>query len=820
MSKNMTWFRASKDLQTIDSETLRGLAVNIPPLLNDATLLLVRKASEPIVQYIFGDAENIRRAGELSGFKVTELEDEEEPEIPERAEKMAHALIPWRARLNGTKSMEKLRTDIHQVRRGIETILPDDSYLSVTFRERGFFENRRIRSWIADEGNTVEDTSDLVKSGSLLARVTVGSTERKISKDVVENAARGLFPDMSDMSSHASHPRLGLPVFAALLLVASVLGALQVSWIPVWLPLPVLAVAVYGAWRWWSRAHWDDIYQVPRHDWRWSARKRLADKSDQETRLGLKDKSKVVRAYPTQRTTMIVEPLGMVSLFMPVGTAQAVSQSSHPVPEVLSSSGIYLGRDESDRPAYIPLDQLYGGIGGFGEPGSGKSALSHGIMQWAEIHRQDTDSAIWGEDSRIISFDMKDDEGVETMRRFEKANGLQGKTTSTQAIYLADPNSVSLDLLGLNSGKSARETAVTIARSMQYSFDDGDIKGNSLEVLARALTIGVACERYIIATTNPETGKRSMELSRMAGGRQIIDRIHQLEQSFPGAADAQRCKSVIGWALMAVGAADGQSGAARALGQVCGAMAAETDETDWKDAKSAAEALYGRPKKGTSSGTTITDRDFLANVNSSMNKLTALAANEHVFTSRRGRVSWEWILANPGNYHIVAASHNGKKLAEGMDKILGAWMLYSLWNTITDKCQGRQRQGKHTMLVCDELSLLSTADAKIPSGVREQGRSLGVIPVFFTQYASLLPDILLTSVKGYATFVSFSIPDPAMAEIVAGRMGKSAGWTDEGISNLPRWWAAIRTRTSEQLQPAFTIKVHDFDHDFSEQHRH
>ena len=58
-----------------------------------------------------------------------------------------------------------------------------------------------------------------------------------------------------------------------------------------------------------------------------------------------------------------------------------------------------------------------------------------------------------------------------------------------------------------------------------------------------------------------------------------------------------------------------------------------------------------------------------------------------------------------------------------------------------------------------------------------------------------------------------------MADLVARRFGPAAGWTGETVSNLPRHQAAVRTRTDEQAQPTFTVKVHDFDHDFDESAR-
>ena len=204
-----------------------------------------------------------------------------------------------------------------------------------------------------------------------------------------------------------------------------------------------------------------------------------------------------------------------------------MKQELHPVPEVLSHDGIFLGKDDTGRNCYLDPSQLFGGIAINGEAGSGKTVLTHGISQWAISARETTSPKIWGRDSRIIHFWMKDDTGVNVLERYRKRHGF---TSPQRVVYLADPNSVCLDMLGMKDGNNAMETAASVAKTMRYSFDDGDILNDSQNIITQALTIGVAVDRYVQEERkhNPESANKDWE-------SEIVKRCHQLEQSYPGA---------------------------------------------------------------------------------------------------------------------------------------------------------------------------------------------------------------------------------------------------------------------------------------------
>jgi hypothetical protein len=827
---NVGWWRIRRNLEVIDPKMLRGRVTSVPEMLCDSTLLLVREGSDPVREYVYGDRERLSQAGDLGGFAVEECErDDGMPVLPDRAVRMAHPLVPYRARLTRHSAVEKINTDPMQVRRGLDTSMAVDSYVSVTVRKRGYFENRRIHNWLVDEFSSTEDTSSLVESGAMLVRVAVGAPTSEQARAMSVSVGKLLMPDMSDMQSHVSRPGAGLPLLCGVLLPFLLVASVLFGWVrPVvglWvflLPIACIVGLVYGLWRLRGCGRYDDIMQMPRHFWRW-ARRRRAQHSDQATQLGVvSTHERREYAYPLQRTTLVVNALTLISVYMPVGTGVASAQAMRPVPEPLTVPGIYLGKDPTGRDANIQVDQLYGGIAVTGEAGSGKSALQHGILQWAMSHRSDTDARYWGADSRTVSLIMKDDSETRIMREYALANGLPVPHVS----YLADPDCPGIDFLGLRSVDArgrlldARRVAETVAANMQYSFEEGDIKGNSLEMLSRVLTVGVACERYAMPDSGEWAG-RSYRVRAQAGSRSIVGRVHMLEQAWPGAGKAEVPESVIGWALIACGARAGQMGAAHALGQVVQALYVENpDDVDLREAADAVTALYGL--KNRNGQMSVGSRDFLAQVSSSMNKLAVLAQNEHVFSSRRGTITWSWVLDHPGDYEFVAAPHTvtdgeGRehtwKLGDRLDRVLGCWMAHSLWDAVRSHCQGWEDKGRHTLLACDELSMLVNLDGETVTGMHEQGRSFGLIELFSTQYPMQLPErTVRPSFMGYSTFVAFSNQDANVTSMIAARLGMSDGWTGDDISNLPKYTAAVRTRIEVQAQPAFTARIHDFDH--------
>lgn len=872
------WYQITRTLQELDPDEQRSKVESIPAELDGCTLLLIKKGEEPVKEYVYGDGEGIINAGQLAGFDARAVDGDEEPVLPDGIDGSAHPLVPFRARLNSKSNMEKMRTDYSGIRTSIEKVMPPDSYASVTLRTQGYFEQIRIRNWISDEYNSVEDSSELASTNTMCARVSFGCRQRSRNRQLARKIGQIVCPLMSNMSSHTSRPRFGLllasvlfdvlscvwavcgvtrgyvedgsfPLFhsawglgAALVPSAAILAALlflmllscipfvyiprlQTAGVaglmllylllglfplPTFIPLLGIPLTVFAFVRWRDWSVWDDIFQRPRRYYA-TANDRGANESDNHTRLGVRTHKKRMSAYGAQRTTLILSPVIVSSVFTPVTEGVAMKQESHPVPEVLSRGGIYLGRDDTGRSCYLDPSQLFGGVAINGEAGSGKTVLTHGISQWAISARDTTGPAIWGRDSRIIHFWMKDDTGVEVLERYRRAHGL---TDPQRVVYLADPDGICLDMLGMKDGNNAMDTAASVAKTMRYSFDDGDILNESQNIITQALTIGVAVDRYV-----QDERRRIPESADARWESGIVKRCHQLEQSYPGAEQLHMQASPIGWALVALCGSDGQAGSAKALGHVCRALAMELKSgylfEEMTYAARAAEQLYGRPD---AAGHTVrSDREILAKTNASLNKVNQFLPIEHMFTARRGRVTWRNILDHPGDYHIVLAPHGGHSLPERMDKILGGWLMYRFWNTVFAHCKDWDKAGRWTMLVCDELSLLANGNDGIMPALREQGRSFGLLLVFATQYPTQLSNAMLDSFIGYSTFITYNTTIPRIADMTARRLTNNDGadgWRSGAVMNLPRYAAAVRTRTQEQLQPTFLVHVNDFDNGY------
>lgn len=872
------WYRITRTLQQLDPDEQRSKVESIPAELDGCTLLLIKKGEEPVKEYIYGDGDGIINAGQLAGFDAQAITDEDEPILPDGVNSAAHPLVPFRARLNTKSNMEKMRTNYSGLRTSIEKVMPPDSYVSVTLRTQGYFEQIRIRNWISDEHNSIEDSNELASTNTMCARVSFGCRQSSKNKMLAQKIGQIMCPLLSNMSSHTSRPKFGwvfttglmslltliwsvcavtrgflndgmLPLFysawdwrfalpASGGLLVSLMFLMLLSYIPfVYMPRPqvmcvglgLIAYLLLGMlpvptllpiiplialipaiirWRNWTL--WDDIFQEPRRYYA-IANDRGANESDNQTRLGVQTHKERVSAYGAQRTTLILSPIIITSVFTPVTEGVAMKQELHPVPEVLAHDGIYLGEDDTHRSCYLDPSQLFGGIAINGEAGSGKTVLTHGISQWAISARENTSPKIWGRDSRIIHFWMKDDTGVNVLGRYRRKHGINSKQ---HVIYLSDPDSVCLDMLGMLDGNNAVDTAASVAKTMRYSFEAGDILNDSQNIITQALAIGVAVDRYIRAERghNPQ--------SKIAGWEsEIVKRCHQLEQSYPGAGQLRMQLSPIGWAVVALCGSDGQAGSAKALGHVCRALSMELKEgrmfEEMTYAARAAEQLYGRPD---AAGHTVrSDRDILAKTNASLNKVNQFLPIEHMFTARRGRVTWTNILDEPSDYHIVLAPHNGYALPERMDKILGGWLMYRFWNTVFTHCKDWDKAGKWTMLVCDELSLLANGNDDIMPALREQGRSFGLLLVFATQYPTQLSDAMLDSFIGYSTFITYNTTIPRIADMTAKRLTNNDGedgWRSGAVMNLPRYAAAVRTRTREQLQPTFLVHVNDFDNGY------
>ena len=83
--------------------------------------------------------------------------------------------------------------DAHRFRRHSEkrrSLMPADSYVSVMLRRQGYFEQARIRDWVADEHSTVEDGNEFVAAHTLCARVTAACADSRRNAELAQRLDR------------------------------------------------------------------------------------------------------------------------------------------------------------------------------------------------------------------------------------------------------------------------------------------------------------------------------------------------------------------------------------------------------------------------------------------------------------------------------------------------------------------------------------------------------------------------------------------------------------------------------------------------------
>ena len=195
---NGTWHEVSRTLLTLDDDQIRTRANTAAAQLDNTVLLLVRRGDEPVREYVYGRTDRLSQAGNLAGFTVTPIPDY--PDLPDDIIRSRHAIVPWRARLNTVSNMERLRERSQEVRKSIESLMPADSYVSVSLRKRGPFEQSRIRDWVADEGNTVEDENENVRTNTMCARITAGAAD-PVAPVAPVTAAPSATPDYTEVSN-------------------------------------------------------------------------------------------------------------------------------------------------------------------------------------------------------------------------------------------------------------------------------------------------------------------------------------------------------------------------------------------------------------------------------------------------------------------------------------------------------------------------------------------------------------------------------------------------------------------------------------------
>lgn len=440
------------------------------------------------------------------------------PEILDRPMALAHPTIPWDARL-GRQAREG-DTDVQPL------TPPENGFVAINLRRAGWRENRDIGRWVSDEFNAQADTSKLRDPGTAVCRITVGAPTRDRARQGAVDAAVALGVGLDAYRAHDENADRTTPLIWTLpaAIAPAVALAVAATATPLWAPAAVAAIliltaiplltgwahplagvtslylglcalaatgtaltgrpgiiaaVVAGLWllaaviALWPCA--DPVGRAigrrPRHWWLPFARRRRAGTDDNKTGTGGNDDnpSKTVTGYPLHRSTMILTPTALASLAVPPATAGRLAEADRAPAALLTGPGPIIGSDAAGGRVRIPESVLYGGIAVVGEPGSGKSNLTHGILAQLD-----------GDTGPIIDFEMKGGQAVPILER------LWGRPAAVCRI--ADTGPI-VDILG---DGAIPERAETFSRLMEEALGGDQIGPRSRMLIRDAAALGMS----------------------------------------------------------------------------------------------------------------------------------------------------------------------------------------------------------------------------------------------------------------------------------------------------------------------------------------
>ncbi|MFE6966823.1 type IV secretory system conjugative DNA transfer family protein [Agromyces sp. NPDC057679] len=198
------------------------------------------------------------------------------------------------------------------------------------------------------------------------------------------------------------------------------------------------------------------------------------------------------------------------------------------------------------------------------------------------------------------------------------------------------------------------------------------------------------------------------------------------------------------------------------------------------------------------------------------NKAAALLTAEQ-WWARPSKITWDDILEHGWAVIVnVGSSKGGELVDKQLKDDMSAMLMYSLYDAIQRICMDWAEQGRHVSIFSDELTEIAGSSSEIVEWIKDKGRSYGTVPVFATQRATQLNQQVRESVLGFGTMLAYSQDAPAVvSQIVADLTADGSRWESADVANLPRYEAIVRTRVNGARQPAFTMKLADFESDMS-----
>lgn len=680
----------------------------------------------------------------------------DEPEVLHDYEHWCHVYVPASASLARTGS-----NDFHEGE-NVRFNPSEDTVVVFTVRHYGMVERRRVDDWVGAELNRQPEESKLISRNPSLVRIEVGADDSNTASEEAVAAARALNNGITYYATNTNSPGLGLLIVSILLAVAS--GIVTYFWHFLWpVLIPALALVGFAGYRRF-KVNVSGFKQRPRHRW-WFARMRKPTSADMKTVLGGTDAgadaTKKIAAYAFQRSSIPMPATALLSVMAPgrAGVQQTATLSETPAELTgLSESqrGPLMGLDGQNRSVYLPKNIMYGGVMLFGQPGSGKSNLMQGIIQWADREHRKGDI--------LVDFESKGAGSIPQLTKLIR---------QAPVIDLADPNSVGINVLG--SGTVA-ERAERFSSHMKGALGDSQFGYHSKDMLQRAVSVAL-------------TALQSDKFT----DRCIAQGIDVPNHWIPFTARL----------LGSQGITD-----ARALGQ------AAVWACQGTSVPAEIEALHGSVKNGKPQ---MRDSEVQTRLQAPMNKMMLLAQVPALCNPKRREITWADLIAQAGRannakliINLDTAVNQRDIMPDQTRQLMGALLFRGLQEEIKRSCATWQTDGRHIRLFIDELSDVvgsdtdATGNASIVEWCRERGRSYGVELCLGTQNITQMPERLLASVTGFMTVLSFA----NLSAVSNERTAQILEISPERLTSLPKYAAVLRTTSPDERKlPTLTVST-------------
>lgn len=418
----------------------------------------------------------------------------------------------------------------------------------------------------------------------------------------------------------------------------------------------------------------------------------------------------------------------------------------------------------------LSAKDLWQGIMLLGVPGSGKSVALRNIWAWMVLERirPSGRDGFPGVKNVLIALETKG-EGAGAYKRLAETMG----DTSIGMCDLMDENTFAIDMFPRIG--SLDHQARTITNAMRYVWGEQSIGSHSFNMLNRVFTAALVVTPAIAAqAVGVKVGASPFYYANILLGGYGDDPAQKL-------ADAIRSEAE---------------------------RVSATEDDDLGFACLQLATLFG-PGVTPSQRKTATEAP--------RNKAAALLSAEN-WWARPAKVSWDQVLQ--GNWGVivnVGPTQNGAPVDKQLKEDMVAMLMFSLYDAIQRNCVSWESEGRRVSIFSDELTEIAGNSPEIVEWMKDKGRSFGIQPVFATQRAGQLDPAVRESVLGFGTLLAYTQDVPDVADkLVRDFSADGSTWSSADIVNLPRYEAIVRTRMNGVRQPAFTVKLANFEADMTD----